>query len=649
MGADGTTVSRLETEPTRTDHDERMTTMTGSSQPTRRLRRPSANAYDIELLQSLPGDGRDDGEGTAIGGTTDIAAKGGIDVEDWLLGPGEGGKAKDPIERLDAVGIGEILDDEGKLKPDEAFQPATDADAHLAGRKPPTGVKLFLLLVALMLVEVLVGLDNTIVATSTATIANDFSALTDVGWYGSAYLLTCVAFQPLAGRAFAFFPQKWVFLSGLVVFELGCVVAAVAQSSAVLILGRAIQGLGYSALFIGILAIASSSLPVRTQAMVTSLMNVCYGTGTVLGPLLGGALTTRLNWRWCFWVSVPPGVGAMLLVVFLCHPVPIPQTLTVRQRLARMDFAGAFILLGAMICLLIALQEGGITSAWSSAKMIGLLVGFGGLMVVFFVLQAYLGDRSSISIRLLMDRSLAAVSFVNFTCGASYYALLYYIPIFFQSVQGNSPVRAGVQLLPLIFMNMFFGILAGWTVSRFGVFHPAMWVGTGLTALGAGLHAALKPDSSDAEWIVFGLIVGAGMGALYMMSFVASQMLTTDPMDKSRAASLVCFFQIFGATAWVSASNSIYANTFKKGISQIPGVDVQAVLDSGVDLFREVVAPDQLDAVIDVSVRGLFYVFISCAVLGAAGFLGVCCIRWVNIGPSGGGKKKKKIDEASLA
>lgn len=134
-----------------------------------------------------------------------------------------------------------------------------------------------------------------------------------------------------------------------------------------------------------------------------------------------------------------------------------------------------------------------------------------------------------------------------------------------------------------------------------------------------------------------------------MMSFVASQMLTTDPMDKSRAASLVCFFQIFGATAWVSASNSIYANTFKKGISQIPGVDVQAVLDSGVDLFREVVAPDQLDAVIDVSVRGLFYVFISCAVLGAAGFLGVCCIRWVNIGPSGGGKKKKKIDEASLA
>lgn len=132
MGADGTTVSRLETELTRTDHDERMTTMMGTSQPTPRLRRPSANAYDIELLQSLPRDGSRAGEGTVGGGTTDIAAKGGIDVEDLLLGPGEGGKAKDPIERLDAVGIGEILDDDGKLKPDEAFQPATDAGALLS-------------------------------------------------------------------------------------------------------------------------------------------------------------------------------------------------------------------------------------------------------------------------------------------------------------------------------------------------------------------------------------------------------------------------------------------------------------------------------------------------------------------------------------
>lgn len=119
-----------------------------------------------------------------------------------------------------------------------------------------------------------------------------------------------------------------------------------------------------------------------------------------------------------------------------------------------------------------------------------------------------------------------------------------------------------------------------------------------------------------------------------MMSFVASQMLVHDPQDKSRSASLVCFFQIWGATAWVSVSNSIYANQFKRGISRIPGVDVQAVLDSGVDRFREVVTAEQLTPVTDVAVSSLFDVFLASAMLGTAGFIGVCAIRWVNIGSS---------------
>ncbi|GAA5990894.1 hypothetical protein JCM10908_000068 [Rhodotorula pacifica] len=551
-------------------------------------------------------------------------------------------------ERAGDVGMGEILDKEGKLHPTGAATSSSNND----DRQPPTGFKLFLLLIALLLVEVLVGLDNTIVATSTATIANDFKALADVGWYGSAYLLTTVSLQPLFGRAYAFFPQKWVFLFALVIFEVGCIVAAVAQSSPVLILGRAIQGTGYAGLFIGILQICANALSVRTQAMVTSLMNVSYGFGTVLGcsgPLVGGAITSNLQWRWIFWIMLPPGGLAMALVVLLCHPPPIPQTLSVRRRLLHMDWIGAILLLGSMVCLLIALQRGGISWAWVSSRMIGLLVGFFALTAAFFVLQAFLGERSSISLRLMRDRSLAAVCFVNFTCGASYYALLYYIPIYFQAVTASSPVRAGIQLLPLIFFNMTFGILAGWTVSRFGVFHPAMWVGTGLTALGAGLHATLNQYSGAGEWIVFGMIVGAGMGALYMMSFVASQMLLHDPADKSRAASLVCFFQIWGATAWVSVSNSIYSNQFKRGISRIPGVDVQAVLDSGVDRFREVVTEEQLKPVTDVAVSSLFDVFLASAMLGTAGFIAVFAVRWVNIGSSKQNKAKEGDEKEEIA
>ncbi|GAA6020833.1 hypothetical protein JCM10207_001672 [Rhodosporidiobolus poonsookiae] len=508
----------------------------------------------------------------------------------------------------------------------------------------PTGVRLWLLLLAMLLVEVLVGLDNTIVATSTAAIANDFNALTDVGWYGSAYLLTCVAFQPLAGRAFQFFPQKWVFLLSLAIFLVGNVVAAVAQSSAVLILGRAIQGLGYSGLFIGILAIAANTLPIRWQAIVTSLMNLSYGTGTVLGPLAGGALTTNLSWRWCFWIGLIIGAVPLVLIVLFCNPPLIPQTLSVRERLIRMDWGGAFLLLGSLICLLIALQEGGITTPWSDSKIIGLLVGFVVILIAFFALQIWLGEKSSISMRLLLrDRSMAATSLVNWTCGAGYY--------YFQAIRGDSPVDAGINLLPIIFSNMAAGIIAGWTVKHFGLFHPAMWFGTGFTALGAGLHAYLNETSRDGLWIGFGLLVGAGMGALYMMPFLASQMLLPEE-DRSKGASLVCFFQIFGATVWVSASSALYANKFKHGIEGVSGVDVEEVLASGVDRFREVVAPEVLPAVIKVALSSLWNVFLAAALIAAIGFVAVFAIRWVSLGSHAGEKQvrleeKKRDEEAA--
>ncbi|GAA5968818.1 hypothetical protein JCM11641_000743 [Rhodosporidiobolus odoratus] len=518
-----------------------------------------------------------------------------------------------------------------------------DVEAEKADTKgaSPTGMRLYLLMLALLLVEVLVGLDNTIVATSTATIANHFSALTDVGWYGSAYLLCCVAFQPFCGRAFQFFPQKWVFLLSLAIFLFGSIIAGAAVSSPMLIAGRALQGLGYAGLFIGILAITANTLPIRMQAVVTSLMNVAYGSGTVLGPLIGGAFTSKVSWRWCFWINLCVGAPVVAIIVFFCNPPRIPQTLSVRQRLIRMDPMGAFLLLGSLICLLIALQEGGITSPWSSSKIIGLLVGFAVILIAFFALQFWLGEKSSISMRLLRDRSMACATFVNFTCGASYYALLYYVPIFFQTIQGASPVRAGIQLLPIIFLNMTAGIIAGWTVKRFGVFHPAMWFGTALTAIGAGLHASMNANTTEGQWIGYGMVVGAGMGALYMMTFLASQILLPED-DRSKGASLVCFSQIFGGTVWVSASSALYANKFKQGVAGVDGVDVQNVLESGVDRFREVVAPEHLDAVVAVAVNALYNVFLAVAIIAAAGFIGVCGIRWVSLNKSSGTEEGEK-------
>lgn len=128
-------------------------------------------------------------------------------------------------------------------------------------------------------------------------------------------------------------------------------------------------------------------------------------------------------------INLPPGAVTMVIIVLWCNPPPIKQTLNVRQRIARMDWTGAALLLGACICLLIALQEGGILTPWRSAKIIGLLVGFVLLLIAFFILQVWLGDSGSISTRLFRNRSIAFTALENFCCGATYYSVLYYVPI----------------------------------------------------------------------------------------------------------------------------------------------------------------------------------------------------------------------------
>lgn len=248
-------------------------------------------------------------------------------------------------------------------------------------------------------------------------------------------------------------------------------------------------------------------------------------------------------------------------------------------------------------------------------------------------------------------------------------------------VQGASPIRAGVCLLPLIFLNMTCGIIAGWLVSHFGFFHPPMLFGCVFTSIGAGLHATMDQGTTTAQWAGYGVVIGAGMGAHpFMRSLLSAQAahlclirrcavhdVVPGKSDARQAGGqeqggIACllhpdpwsaFHRLFSlpqlhltglhmqGTIWVSASNAIYANKFKNGIELIPGVDVAAVLASGVDRFREVVEPEQLPAVVDVSVEALWSVFTSCAIIAAVGALAVGGIRWVKMDEPG---KEKKVD-----
>jgi hypothetical protein len=181
----------------------------------------------------------------------------------------------------------------------------TDEDAGQAGEddemKYPKGGPLAILTFGLCLATFVVALDNTIIATAIPKITTVFNSLNDVGWYGSSYLLTTTSLQPSFGKIYTYFNVKWTYIFALTVFELGSILCAAATSSTMLIVGRAVAGAGAAALFSGGMTIIAYSVPLRRRPVYIGFLSSMFGISSVIGPILGGAFTDRLTWRWCFW------------------------------------------------------------------------------------------------------------------------------------------------------------------------------------------------------------------------------------------------------------------------------------------------------------------------------------------------------------
>lgn len=226
------------------------------------------------------------------------------------------------------------------------------------------GLPLFALTSALSMAVFLVAMDVNVIATAVPHITGEFRSLEDVGWYGSAFLMTTCAFQVLFGRIYTIFQAKWVFVAAILVFMAGSLVAALASSSTIFIVGRAIQGMGTSGILSGGLIIISQVVPLRMRSFIGGAIGAMEGVAMISAPVLGGVLTDKLNWRWCFYINLPIG-GFVLIVVFLFLRIPEanrPQAAkkaTFLQTLYQLDVIGAALLVPPIVCLLLALQDGG--------------------------------------------------------------------------------------------------------------------------------------------------------------------------------------------------------------------------------------------------------------------------------------------------
>jgi MFS family permease len=222
-----------------------------------------------------------------------------------------------------------------------------------------------------------------------------------------SYLLTTTSLQPSFGKIYTYFDVKYTYLFALVIFEVGSIICAAATSSPMFIVGRAVAGAGAAALYSGGMTIIGFSVPLRKRAIYIAALSSMFGIASVVGPILGGALTDRASWRWCFWINLPFGAVSLAVVFFFfTNPKRTYSHLPVRERLKKIDIVGAVFLICAIVCLLLCLQWGGFSYAWSNSKVWGTLLGFGLLISVFIGIQLRQEDRATIPVRVFTQRTV---------------------------------------------------------------------------------------------------------------------------------------------------------------------------------------------------------------------------------------------------
>ena len=413
--------------------------------------------------------------------------------------------------------------------------------------------EIMVVITALMLVMLLAALDQTIVSTALPRIATDLHGLNKISWVATAYLLTSAISTPIYGKISDMFGRKKIFQTAIVIFLVGSVLCGISQTMNELVVARALQGIGAGGLMSLVLAIVGDIVSPRERGKYMGYFVGVFGVASVAGPLLGGFLTDSLSWRWVFFVNLPIGALALLAVASRLH-------LPVRRQEHKIDYTGAALLAASSVCLLLATVWGGTTYAWGSDQIIGLLVS-GVVLAGAFIWCERRASEPIIPMRLFRNDIFTVSVILSLLSGIAMFAALLYIPLYQQTVRGNSPTKSGLLMLPLILGLLVASITTGRLTSKLGKYRMFPIIGTLILSLGLWLFSHLTLTTS--EWMI-GLwmgIIGIGLGSFMSIMTLAIQN-SVDRSELGTATASATFFRSLGSSFGGAIFGSILISRF---------------------------------------------------------------------------------------
>ena len=437
------------------------------------------------------------------------------------------------------------------------------AISEQAQNRPP----IRLIFSALLLVMLLAALDQTIVSTALPTIVSDLGGLESLSWVVTAYLLASTIVVPLYGKFGDLFGRKIVLQASIVLFLIGSVLCGVAQNMTQLVILRALQGLGGGGLMVVTMAAIGDIIPPAERGRYQGMFGGVFGLATVVGPLIGGFIVEHLSWRWIFYINVPLGIVALLVIGTAFKP----RIVRVKHQI---DYMGAAFLASALTCIILFTSQGGTIMPWSSPQL-WFTLALGIVSIGGFIYEERIAVEPIIPLELFRQRTFVLSSLIGFIVGMSLFGSVTFLPLYLQVVKYSTPSEAGMQLLPLMGGLLVTSIIGGQIISKIGKYRHFPIIGTFLACIGMFLLASVDNATPLHVMYLYMALLGAGLGMVMQVLVLAVQN-SVEFKHMGVATSGAMMFRSIGGSIGVAAFGALFTQGLHTRLAALipPGTEL---------------------------------------------------------------------------